>query len=236
MAIFTAIPITAVLGVRDEAFYAESELSEADDGSKLSPQGTPVNVAEEDSYFFRLSAYTDKLLAHFEAHPEFLQPQSRRNEVVSFLKGGLKDLPILRTAFDQGKLRWRDPSHVVYVYQMRADQLSVRSRLPGARGCHADFWPAGLHVIGWQGYTRFHTVYWPAFLMAADLPLPKQVFAHGFLSGGYGEKMSKSLGNVLDPFTLAAHYGVDAALFFARSAFGRDGSFSGRSHRQSGKC
>ncbi|MGC6535589.1 MAG: methionine--tRNA ligase [Parvibaculales bacterium] len=212
--------------VRDEAFYAESELSEADDGSKLSPQGTPVEWLEEDSYFFRLSAYTDKLLAHFEAHPEFLQPQSRRNEVVSFLNGGLKDLSISRTAFDWGVPVPGDPSHVIYVWMdALTNYLSVLD-YPAQEGRYADFWPAGLHVIG-KDITRFHTVYWPAFLMAADLPLPKQVFAHGFLTVK-GEKMSKSLGNVLDPFTLAAHYGVDALrYFFLREVpFGRDGSFS----------
>ena len=212
--------------VRDEAFYAENELSEAADGGKLSPQGTPVEWLEEDSYFFRLSAYTDKLLAHFEAHPEFLQPQSRRNEVVSFLKRGLKDLSISRTAFDWGVPVPGDPSHVVYVWMdALTNYLSVLD-YPAQEGRYADFWPAGLHVIG-KDITRFHTVYWPAFLMAADLPMPKQVFAHGFLTVK-GEKMSKSLGNVLDPFTLAAHYGVDALrYFFLREVpFGRDGSFS----------
>ena len=212
--------------VRDEAFYAESELTEAEDGSKLSPQGTPVEWLEEDSYFFRLSAYTDKLLAHFEANPTFLQPQSRRNEVVSFLKGGLKDLSISRTAFDWGVPVPGDPSHVIYVWMdALTNYLSVLD-YPAQDGRYAEFWPAALHVIG-KDITRFHTVYWPAFLMAADLPLPKQVFAHGFLTVK-GEKMSKSLGNVLDPFTLAAHYGVDALrYFFLREVpFGRDGSFS----------
>lgn len=212
--------------VRDEAFYTESELSEGANGEKLSPQGTPVEWLEEDSYFFRLSAYTDRLLAHFEANPAFLQPESRRNEVVSFLKGGLKDLSISRTAFDWGVPVPNDPSHVIYVWMdALTNYLSVLD-YPNQEGRYKEFWPAALHVIG-KDITRFHTVYWPAFLMAADLPLPQQVFAHGFLTVK-GEKMSKSLGNVLDPFTLADHYGVDALrYFFLREVpFGRDGSFS----------
>ena len=212
--------------VRDEAFYTESELTEGADGEKLSPQGTPVEWLEEDSYFFKLSAYEDKLLAHYAAHPEFIQPESRRNEVVSFVKGGLKDLSISRTAFDWGVPVPDDPSHVIYVWMDALTNYLSVLEYPQTEGRYADFWPAALHVIG-KDITRFHAVYWPAFLMAADLPLPQQVFAHGFLTVK-GEKMSKSLGNVLDPFTLADHYGVDALrYFFLREVpFGRDGSFS----------
>ena len=212
--------------VRDEAFYAEDELSEDGEGNKLSPQGTPVEWLEEDSYFFRLSAYQDKLLMHFEAHPEFLMPESRRNEIVSFIKGGLKDLSISRTAFDWGVPVPGDKDHVMYVWMdALTNYLSVLD-YPDREGRFAEFWPCNLHVIG-KDITRFHTVYWPAFLMAADLPLPKQVFAHGFLTVK-GEKMSKSLGNVLDPMVLTDHYGVDALrYFFLREVpFGRDGSFS----------
>jgi methionyl-tRNA synthetase len=212
--------------VRDEAFYAEDELTADAEGNKLSPQGTPVEWLEEDSYFFRLSAYEDKLLAHFEANPTFLMPQSRRNEIVSFIKGGLKDLSISRTAFDWGVPVPGDKDHVMYVWMdALTNYLSVLD-YPDRDGRFADFWPCSLHVIG-KDITRFHTVYWPAFLMAADLPLPKQVFAHGFLTVK-GEKMSKSLGNVLDPMVLADHYGVDALrYFFLRDVpFGRDGSFS----------
>lgn len=212
--------------VRDEAFYGEDELSDDGEGNKLSPQGTPVEWLEEDSYFFRLSAYEDKLLAHFEANPEFLMPDSRRNEIVSFIKGGLKDLSISRTAFDWGVPVPGDKDHVMYVWMdALTNYLSVLD-YPDRNGRFADFWPCSLHVIG-KDITRFHTVYWPAFLMAADLPLPKQVFAHGFLTVK-GEKMSKSLGNVLDPMVLAEHYGVDALrYFFLREVpFGRDGSFS----------
>jgi methionyl-tRNA synthetase len=212
--------------VRDEAFYAEDELVPDAEGNKLSPQGTPVEWLEEDSYFFRLSAYEDKLLAHFEAHPDFLMPESRRNEITSFIKGGLKDLSISRTAFNWGVPVPGDDKHVMYVWMdALTNYLSVLG-YPDRDGRYADFWPCSLHIIG-KDITRFHTVYWPAFLMAADLPLPKQVFAHGFLTVK-GEKMSKSLGNVLDPMTLAAHYGVDALrYFFLREVpFGRDGSFT----------
>ena len=212
--------------VRDEAFYAEDELVPDAEGNKLSPQGTPVEWLEEDSYFFRLSAYEDKLLAHFEAHPDFLMPESRRNEITSFIKGGLKDLSISRTAFNWGVPVPGDDKHVMYVWMdALTNYLSVLG-YPDRDGRYADFWPCSLHIIG-KDITRFHTVYWPAFLMAADLPLPKKVFAHGFLTVK-GEKMSKSLGNVLDPMTLAAHYGVDALrYFFLREVpFGRDGSFT----------
>ena len=212
--------------VRDEAFYTESELSTGAEGEKLSPQGTPVEWLEEDSYFFKLSDYEDKLLAYYEAHPDFIQPESRRNEVVSFVKGGLEDLSISRTAFDWGVPVPDDPSHVIYVWMDALTNYLSVLQYPDTQGRYAEFWPAALHVIG-KDITRFHAVYWPAFLMAADLPLPQQVFAHGFLTVK-GEKMSKSLGNVLDPFTLAAHYGVDALrYFFLREVpFGRDGSFS----------
>lgn len=212
--------------VRDEAFYAEDELTSDAEGNKLSPQGTPVEWLEEDSYFFRLSAYEDKLLAHFESNPDFLMPETRRNEITSFIKGGLKDLSISRTAFDWGVPVPGDDNHIMYVWMdALTNYLSVLG-YPDREGRFADFWPCSLHVIG-KDITRFHTVYWPAFLMAADLPLPQQVFAHGFLTVK-GEKMSKSLGNVLDPMTLAAHYGVDALrYFFLREVpFGRDGSFS----------
>ena len=212
--------------MRDEAFYAEDELVPDAEGNKLSPQGAPVEWLEEDSYFFRLSAYEDKLLALLEAHPDFLMPESRRNEITSFIKGGLKDLSISRTAFNWGVPVPGDDKHVMYVWMdALTNYLSVLG-YPDRDGRYADFWPCSLHIIG-KDITRFHTVYWPAFLMAADLPLPKQVFAHGFLTVK-GEKMSKSLGNVLDPMTLAAHYGVDALrYFFLREVpFGRDGSFT----------
>jgi len=213
--------------VRDEAFYTEGELTKDQEGAFISPQGTPVEWLEEDSYFFKLSEYQDKLLAYYEANPDFIQPESRRNEVVQFVKGGLKDLSISRTAFDWGVPVPDDPAHVIYVWMdALTNYLSVLGYPDTQGAAYQDFWPASLHVIG-KDITRFHAVYWPAFLMASDLPIPKHVFAHGFLTVR-GEKMSKSLGNVLDPFELAAHYGVDALrYFFLREVpFGRDGSFS----------
>ena len=213
--------------VRDEAFYADGELVEGEGGAKLSPQGTPVEWVEEDSYFFRLSSYQDKLLAYYDAHPEFIRPETRRNEIISFVKSGLKDLSISRTSFNWGVPVPDDPSHIVYVWMdALTNYLSVVNYPDTDSETYQNFWPAALHVIG-KDITRFHAVYWPAFLMAADLPLPKQIFAHGFLTVK-GEKMSKSLGNVLDPSVLTAHYGVDALrYFFLREVpFGRDGSFS----------
>lgn len=213
--------------VRDEAFYAEGELTKNEAGDFVSPQGTPVEWLEEESYFFKLSSYEDKLLAYFEANPDFIQPQSRRNEVVQFVKGGLKDLSISRTAFNWGVPVPGDPDHVIYVWMdALTNYLSVVGFPDMEAANYKTFWPASLHVVG-KDITRFHAVYWPAFLMAARLPLPKHIFAHGFLTVR-GEKMSKSLGNVLDPITLANHYGVDALrYFFLREVpFGRDGSFS----------
>ena len=213
--------------MRDEAFYAEGELTKNEAGDFISPQGTPVEWLEEESYFFKLSAYEDKLLAHFEANADFIQPQSRRNEVVQFVKGGLKDLSISRTAFDWGVPVPGYPQHVIYVWMdALTNYLSVVGFPDVEAADYKKFWPASLHVVG-KDITRFHAVYWPAFLMAARLPLPKHIFAHGFLTVR-GEKMSKSLGNVLDPITLANHYGVDALrYFFLREVpFGNDGDFS----------
>ncbi|MBL6786696.1 MAG: methionine--tRNA ligase [PS1 clade bacterium] len=213
--------------VRDEAFYTESELETDSDGTKLSPQGTPVEWLEEDSYFFRLSQYQDRLLAHYKDNPQFIQPDSRRNEIIKFVEGGLKDLSISRTAFDWGVPVPDDPAHVIYVWMDALTNYLTVTGYPDMESPQfADFWPAALHVIG-KDITRFHSVYWPAFLMSAGLPLPRHIFAHGFLTVK-GEKMSKSLGNVLDPFVLADHYGVDAVrYFFLREVpFGRDGSFS----------
>ena len=209
--------------VRDEAFYADNELTENEDGQKIAPTGTPVEWVEEESYFFKLSAYQDKLLAHFENQPDFLQPNSRRNEIISFVKSGLKDLSISRTSFDWGVPVPDNPKHVVYVWVDALTNYLTALGYPNDMGA---YWPASLHVIG-KDITRFHAVYWPAFLMSAGLALPKQIFAHGFLTVK-GEKMSKSLGNVMDPKNLVAQYGVEAVrYFFMREVnFGQDGSFS----------
>ncbi len=213
--------------VRDEAFYQEGETEVREDGVRYGPQGTPVEWVEEESYFFRLSSYQDKLLQHYEQHPEFIGPAERRNEVISFVKSGLKDLSISRTTFDWGIKVPNDPAHVMYVWvDALTNYITATGYLDDTRGPRAKYWPADAHIIG-KDIIRFHAVYWPAFLMSAKLPLPKRVFAHGFLLNK-GEKMSKSLGNVVDPVNLVNHFGLDQVrYFFMREvSFGQDGSYS----------
>ena len=213
--------------VRDEAFYGEEELVEGEGGQKLSPQGTPVEWTVEESWFFRLSAYADKLIAHYEANPDFIRPESRRNEVMSFVRGGLADLSVSRTSFDWGVPVPDSPGHVMYVWVDALTNYLTGSGYPGtADREHAGRWPADLHIIG-KDIVRFHAVYWPAFLMSARLELPKQVFGHGFLLNR-GEKMSKSVGNVVDPMEMAKLYGVDQLRYFLlrEVSFGQDGSYS----------
>jgi len=212
--------------VRDEAFYGEDELVEGEDGAKLSPQGTPVEWTVEESWFFKLSAYADKLIAHYEANPHFIRPESRRNEVMSFVKGGLADLSISRTSFDWGVPVPDAPGHVMYVWVDALTNYLTGAGYPGAGGAGFGRWPADLHIIG-KDIVRFHAVYWPAFLMSAGLELPKQVFGHGFLLNK-GEKMSKSVGNVVDPLEMANLYGVDQLRYFLlrEVSFGQDGSYS----------
>jgi methionyl-tRNA synthetase len=211
--------------VRDEAFYGESEIVERD-GQKFSASGTPLGWVEEESYFFRLSAYQDRLLAHYEAHPEFIGPQERRNEVISFVRSGLQDLSISRTTFDWGIPVPDRPGHIMYVWVDALTNYVSATGFPDPASPRAKFWPADVHVIG-KDIVRFHAVYWPAFLMSAGLALPKRIFGHGFLFNK-GEKMSKSVGNVIDPFPLVAHYGVDQVrYFFLREVpFGQDGNYS----------
>ncbi|MBL4646989.1 MAG: methionine--tRNA ligase [Hyphomicrobiales bacterium] len=212
--------------VRDEAYYGEEEVSKNADGVKVGGQGTPVEWVEEDSYFFKLSEFQDKLLAHYEANPDFIGPDERRNEVISFVKSGLRDLSISRTTFDWGVTVPDDPDHVMYVWVDALTNYLTATGFPDETSDRAKFWPADVHVIG-KDIIRFHAVYWPAFLMSAGLPLPKRVFAHGFLFNK-GEKMSKSVGNVVDPFSLVETYGLDAVrYFFMREVpFGRDGNYS----------
>ncbi|MCK9994141.1 MAG: methionyl-tRNA synthetase [Alphaproteobacteria bacterium] len=211
--------------VRDEAFYGDDELTESADGAKLAPTGTPVTWVEEESYFFRLSAYGDKLLAHYEAHPDFIMPHTRRNEVVNFVKSGLKDLSISRTSFDWGIPVPGDPKHVMYVWLDALSNYISAIGYPDGEKFHK-FWPADVHIIG-KDIVRFHAIYWPAFLMSGGVPLPKRVFGHGFLQS-QGEKMSKSLGNVVSPLDLVERYGLDQVrYFFMREVpFGADGNYS----------
>ncbi len=213
--------------VRDEAYYDESELKEGPDGRKLSPQGTPVEWVEEESYFFRLSAFQDRLLAHYEAHPEFIGPETRANEVKSFVRGGLQDLSVSRTTFDWGIPVPGDPKHIMYVWVDALTNYITGVGFPDeASETFKKYWPADVHIIG-KDIIRFHAVYWPAFLMSAGVALPKQVFGHGFLYNR-GEKMSKSVGNVVDPFVLASDYGVDQIRYFLlrEVPFGQDGNYS----------
>lgn len=212
--------------VRDEAYYAEDETRLNDDGARLGPQGTPVEWVEEKSYFFRLSAYQDKLLKLYETKPDFIGPDSRKNEVVSFVKGGLRDLSISRTTFDWGVKVPGDEEHVMYVWVDALTNYITGVGFPDESDKDWRYWPADVHIIG-KDIIRFHAVYWPAFLLSAGIPLPKRVYAHGFLFNR-GEKMSKSVGNVVDPFNLADQYGVDQMrYFFLREVpFGQDGNYN----------
>jgi methionyl-tRNA synthetase len=212
--------------VRDEAYFTEGETIVGEDNVRRAPTGTPVEWVEEKSYFFRLSAFEDKLLAHYEANPDFIGPDSRRNEVVSFVKGGLQDLSISRTAFNWGIPVPGEAEHVMYVWVDALTNYLTATGFPDEAAPRAHYWPADVHIIG-KDIIRFHAVYWPAFLMAAGVALPKRVFGHGFLTVR-GEKMSKSLGNVVDPFDLAETFGIDQVrYFFLREvAFGSDGSYS----------
>jgi methionyl-tRNA synthetase len=212
--------------VRDEAFYGEEETTLQPDGTRLGGQGTPVEWVEEESYFFRLKAYQDRLLALYRDVPDFVSPETRRNEIVSFVQGGLEDLSISRTTFDWGLPVPGDPKHVMYVWVDALNNYVTGCGFPDESDPRWHYWPADVHIIG-KDIVRFHTVYWPAFLMSAGLPLPKRVFGHGFLLNK-GAKMSKSVGNVVDPFALADIYGVDQLrYFFLREvSFGQDGNYS----------
>ncbi|WP_129792419.1 methionine--tRNA ligase [Sphingosinicella sp. CPCC 101087] len=213
--------------VRDEAYYDEKELVEGDNGERLSPQGTAVEWTVEESWFFRLSAYQERLLAYYRDHPDFIRPESRRNEVMRFVEGGLSDLSISRTSFDWGVKVPGSDKHVMYVWLDALTNYITGIGYPDDTEEWRKFWPADLHVIG-KDVVRFHAVYWPAFLMSAGLALPRQVFGHGWLLSR-GEKMSKSVGNVVDPNDLVRAFGVDSLRYFLlrEITFGQDGSYSG---------
>ncbi len=212
--------------VRDEAYYDEKELVTADSGERLSPQGTLVEWTVEESWFFRLSAYQDRLLAHYRDHPDFIRPESRRNEVMRFVEGGLSDLSISRTSFDWGVTVPGSDDHVMYVWIDALTNYLTGAGYPDDAERLARYWPADVHIIG-KDIIRFHAVYWPAFLMSAGIELPRQVFGHGFLLHR-GEKMSKSLGNVVDPIDLIEAFGVDQFRYFLlrEVTFGQDGGYS----------
>lgn len=215
--------------VRDEAFYAEKELLEGEGGEKLAPTGAPVEWVEEPSFFFKLSAFEDKLLELYEGQEDFVLPKSRLNEVKSFVKGGLEDLSISRSSFKWGVSVPGHEGHVMYVWiDALANYLTAVGYPDETAEAYKTFWPANIHMVG-KDILRFHAVYWPAFLMAADLPLPDRVFAHGWWTNE-GQKISKSLGNVIDPFELMDSYGLDPVRFFLlrEVPFGNDGDFSRR--------
>jgi len=220
--------------VRDEAYYDDSELTQGEGGAKLSPQGTPVEWTVEQSWFFRLSRYQEPLLALYAENPDWVRPERSRNEVLRFVEGGLKDLSVSRTSFDWGVKVPVGPSaadgaadiHVMYVWVDALTNYLTGVGYPDSTQAFEKFWPADLHLIG-KDIVRFHAVYWPAFLMSAGLPLPKAIFAHGFLLNR-GQKESKSLGNVTDPAALADRFGVDVLRYFLlrEFSFGQDGTWS----------
>ncbi|MFO1154279.1 MAG: methionine--tRNA ligase [Rhodospirillales bacterium] len=214
--------------VRDEAYYAESELIRGADGSRLAPTGAPVEWVEEPSYFFRLSDWQERLLEFYDTHPDFIAPETRRNEVISFVRGGLQDLSVSRTTFDWGIPVPGDPAHIMYVWFDALTNYLTAAGFPSNEDGYRRWWPADLHMVG-KDILRFHTVYWPAMLMAADIPPPRRVFAHGWWTNE-GQKISKSLGNVIDPHALVERYGVDQVRYFMlrEVPFGADGDFSHR--------
>jgi methionyl-tRNA synthetase len=213
--------------VRDEAYYGEDELCDGPNGQRLAPTGAPVEWVEEPSYFFRLSAFTQPLLDLYERQPDFILPAGKRSEVVSFVKAGLKDLSISRTNFDWGVKAPDDDRHVMYVWLDALTNYLTAAGYPDASPAgEGDGWPADLHLIG-KDILRFHAIYWPAFLMAAGLALPKRVFAHGWWTVD-GEKMSKSLGNAIKPQAMVEEFGLDQIRYFLMREipFGNDGDFS----------
>lgn len=211
--------------VRDEAFYAESELEKNAEGQLVSPYGSPVEWVEEPSYFFELSYWQQSLLEFYEQNPEFVYPESRYNEVKRFVESGLQDLSISRTSFNWGVPVPGDEKHVMYVW---LDALyNYVSALGGPEGEeYKRFWPADIHMVG-KDILRFHAVYWPAFLMAAGMPTPEKVVAHGWWTNE-GQKISKSLGNVIDPYALVEEFGLDQTRYFLMREvpFGNDGDYS----------
>jgi methionyl-tRNA synthetase len=205
-----------------ETFWTETQLIDF----KCPDCNRPTEKLKEESYFFRMSKYQDQLLAHIEANPEFIQPKSRRNEIIAFVKEGLRDLSVSRTTFQWGIPVPGNDKHVVYVWFDALTNYITALGYPDESGNFSKYWPADVHLIG-KDILRFHTVYWPTFLMAAGLPIPKKVFAHGWWTIE-GQKMSKSLQNVVEPNMLVEKYGVDAVRYFLlrEVPFGLDGDFS----------
>ena len=215
--------------VRDEAYYAEDELTTSPSGKKIAPSGAEAEWVEEPSYFFRLSAWQDRLLKFYDDHPDFIAPEVRHNEVTSFVRSGLRDLSVSRTSFKWGVPVPNDPAHIMYVWLDALTNYITAAGFPDVDSpTYRKFWPADLHMVG-KDILRFHAVYWPAFLMAADLAPPRRVFAHGWWTNE-GQKISKSTGNVIDPLALIERYGLDPVRYFLMREipFGNDGDFSHR--------
>jgi methionyl-tRNA synthetase len=215
--------------VSDEAFYNEDELTDGPGGKKIAPSGAECEWVEEPSYFFRLSKWQEPLLRFYEANPEFIGPTSRRNEVISFVKAGLDDLSVSRTSFTWGVPVPGDSAHVMYVWLDALTNYITAAGYPDIDGDeYKAFWPADVHMVG-KDIVRFHAIYWPAFLMAAGLEPPRRVFAHGWWTSE-GQKISKRLGNAIDPLQLIERYGLDPVRYFLlrEVPFGNDGDFSHR--------
>jgi len=213
--------------VSDEAFYNQDEIIEKKGIKIAEVSGSPVEWIEEESFFFRLSKWQDKLLDYYNNNPDFISPKSRNNEVISFVKSGLKDLSISRKAFSWGIKVPNNPDHVVYVWlDALTNYISALNYPDTNNELFKHFWPASVHLIG-KDILRFHAVYWPAFLMAADIPLPKKIYGHGWILSGE-EKMSKSKGNILDPLDIIDTYGLDPLRYYLikEVSFGNDGNIS----------
>lgn len=216
--------------VRDEAFYAEDELTDGPDGKKVAPSGAECEWVEEPSYFFDLSKWQEPLLKFYDDNPDFIAPKSRRNEVISFVKGGMHDLSVSRTSFKWGVDVPSDEEHIMYVWLDALTNYITAVDFPDQEAdLYRKFWPADLHMVG-KDILRFHAVYWPAFLMGAGLAPPKRIYAHGWWTNE-GEKISKSVGNIIDPREIVETYGLDQVRYFLMREvpFGNDGDFSRRS-------
>ena len=213
--------------ISDEAFYGENEIEEFDGIKRAITSKSTVEWMDEESYFFRLSKWEKPLLDYYEKNPDFIAPSSRRNEVISFVKSGLKDLSISRKSFSWGIKVPNDQDHVIYVWLDALTNYISALNYPNTKDeLYKKFWPASLHLIG-KDILRFHAIYWPAFLLAANLPLPRKIYSHGWILSG-DEKMSKSRGNILDPLDIIDKYGLDPLRYYLikEVSFGNDGNIS----------
>ncbi len=213
--------------VSDEAFYTEDEIEEYEGKKQAISSKSPVEWVDEESFFFRLSKWEKALLEHYEKNPDFISPKSRKNEVISFVKNGLKDLSVSRKTFSWGIQVPNNKDHIIYVWlDALTNYLSALNYPKLNDPLYKNFWPASIHLIG-KDILRFHAVYWPAFLLAANIPLPKKVYGHGWILAGE-EKMSKSKGNILDPIEIINQYGLDPLRYYLikEVSFGNDGNIS----------